>query len=172
VCSDPGVPSPTITVSASICSSLCSIDDVHSRCAGVCAENLEVVQHATASKILLEGSTAVGVEYVVGNDSSSETEVVFANKEVILSAGSFGSPKILMVRFFYRRSSFRVCSTCTKPSCIPVGLLLREYACTNCQDVIELRCVLQLSGIGPAKALEELGISPLADLPVGQEAHV
>jgi hypothetical protein len=31
---------------------------------------------------------------------------------------------------------------------------------------------MQLSGIGPAETLEEFGISVLADLPVGQDAHV
>jgi hypothetical protein len=32
-------------------------------------------------------------------------------------------------------------------------------------------CV-QLSGIGPAETLEEFGIPVLADLPVGEDAHV
>jgi hypothetical protein len=31
---------------------------------------------------------------------------------------------------------------------------------------------VQLSGIGPAETLEEFGIPVLADLPVGEDAHV
>jgi choline dehydrogenase-like flavoprotein len=54
-----------------------------------------VIQDVTVSKVLIEGSTAVGVEYFSGN--SSDTEVLLAANEVILSAGVFGSPKILMV---------------------------------------------------------------------------
>jgi choline dehydrogenase-like flavoprotein len=55
-----------------------------------------VIQDVTVSKVLIEGSTAVGVEYLEGN--STEPEILLAAKEVILSAGAFGSSKILMVR--------------------------------------------------------------------------
>ena len=65
--------------------------------AGLCGDNLEVVQGATVSKILLEGSTAVGVQYVLGNDSAAEPEVVMAAREVVLAAGPYNSPKLLMV---------------------------------------------------------------------------
>ena len=56
-----------------------------------------MVQEATVSKVLLEGSTARGVEYLVGGDSANPL-VVKAAKEVLLSAGVYGTPKILMVR--------------------------------------------------------------------------
>lgn len=64
---------------------------------GACSGNLQVVQEATVSKVLLEGSIAVGVEYLVGGDSA-KPQVVLAAKEVLLSAGAYSSPKILMVR--------------------------------------------------------------------------
>lgn len=64
---------------------------------GACSKNLRMVQGATVSKILLDDSTAVGVEYIIGNDSAAEPHVVFAVKEVIVSAGSYGSPKLLML---------------------------------------------------------------------------
>jgi hypothetical protein len=57
-----------------------------------------VLQDVTVSKVLVKGSTAVGVEYLEGN--SSDPEVLLAAKEVILSAGVFASSKILMVRPF------------------------------------------------------------------------
>ena len=77
------------------------------RCgAGACSDNLRVVQDATVSKVLLEGSTAVGVEYLVGGDSAPQ--VVRAAKQVVLSAGVFGTPKILMVRTH---------ATCTSNAC-------------------------------------------------------
>ena len=52
-------------------------------------------------------------------------QVVEAVQEVLLTAGPYGSPKLL-----------------------------------------------QLSGVGPASLLEELGIDVVADLPVGEQAHV
>jgi choline dehydrogenase-like flavoprotein len=64
--------------------------------AGECSDNLQVIQNITVSKVLFEGSTAVGVEYVQGN--SADPEILLAANEVILSAGVFGSSKILMVR--------------------------------------------------------------------------
>ena len=66
-------------------------------CAGACSGNLQVVQEATVSKVLLEGSTAVGVEFLVGGESAAP-QVVVAAREVVLSAGVYATPKILMVR--------------------------------------------------------------------------
>jgi choline dehydrogenase-like flavoprotein len=53
--------------------------------------NLKVVTRATTSRVLMENGRAVGVEYLVGN----ERKVVRARKEVIVAAGTFGSPQLL-----------------------------------------------------------------------------
>ncbi|KAJ7195916.1 alcohol oxidase [Mycena pura] len=75
----------------------------NTRCSAACAyytpfadrTNLVVITNATVSRILWANSTgelvAVGVEYLVNN----ETLTVGASKEVILSAGTIGSPKVL-----------------------------------------------------------------------------
>lgn len=55
--------------------------------------NLTVVTNATVHKILFEGKTAVGIEY----GSKGHAFQIGARKEVILSAGAFGSPQILML---------------------------------------------------------------------------
>jgi 4-pyridoxate dehydrogenase len=78
--------------------------------------NLTVATNALALQILFRGTRAGGVSYAQGND----TVHAFADREVILSAGTFNTPQLLM-----------------------------------------------LSGIGPAAHLEEMGITPLVDLPVG-----
>lgn len=57
-------------------------------------KNLTVLTHAPAKQILIENDKAVGVEYFTGK---STTEKAFANKEVILSAGAFASPQLLML---------------------------------------------------------------------------
>ena len=56
-------------------------------------ENLKIIVNAHVEKINFEGKKAVGVNYYVGQKINSVT----ANKEVILSAGSIGSPHILQV---------------------------------------------------------------------------
>ncbi len=56
-------------------------------------KNLSVITNALAQRVLLEGKKAVGIEYV----KTGRTEQVNANKEVILSAGSIGSPHLLQM---------------------------------------------------------------------------
>jgi len=76
--------------------------------------NLRVKTHALSAKIIMEGKRARGIAYYQG----STLKEVRARREVILSAGAFGSPHLL-----------------------------------------------QLSGIGPAKELQALGIELVHDLP-------
>ena len=57
-------------------------------------QNLTVITNAHAKQILVENDRAKGVEYI---NAQKSTIKVLANKEVILSAGSFQSPQILML---------------------------------------------------------------------------
>jgi choline dehydrogenase-like flavoprotein len=55
--------------------------------------NLRVETHAHATRVLFEGKRAVGVEYLKGN----ERKMLRARREVIISAGAFQSPQLLML---------------------------------------------------------------------------
>ena len=55
--------------------------------------NLHVITQAHVTKVVFEGKRAVGVEYV----KNGRLETMRAQKEVILSAGTIGSPHILML---------------------------------------------------------------------------
>ena len=81
--------------------------------------NLTIITGAQALQVLVEGSSgraeAFGIKY---RKTSGESEVIFAKKEVILSAGAVGSPHLLL-----------------------------------------------LSGIGPRRELEALGLNCLVDSP-------
>jgi choline dehydrogenase-like flavoprotein len=55
--------------------------------------NLRVETQAHATRIIFEGKRAVGVEYMQGK----EKKVLRARREVILSAGAFHSPHLLML---------------------------------------------------------------------------
>ena len=56
-------------------------------------KNLTIVTGALVTKVVLEDKVAKGVEYVV----NGKTETAAASNEVILSAGSIGSPHILQL---------------------------------------------------------------------------
>ncbi len=55
--------------------------------------NLTIVTGAHVTKIITDEKRAVGVEYIL----KRRAESVRANREVILSAGAFGSPQLLML---------------------------------------------------------------------------
>jgi 4-pyridoxate dehydrogenase len=55
--------------------------------------NLTVVTNALATRVLMRGTTATGVEYVEGG----QTIQALAGMEVVLAAGAFNTPQILML---------------------------------------------------------------------------
>lgn len=55
--------------------------------------NLKVVTQALSSRIVIEGGAATGIKYQQG----SESRVAKARREVIVSAGAFGSPQLLLL---------------------------------------------------------------------------
>ena len=55
--------------------------------------NLEVRTHAHVRRVVFEGKRAIGVEYT----RAEKTEQVRAAKAVVLCAGAFGSPQLLML---------------------------------------------------------------------------
>ncbi len=56
--------------------------------------NLSVMLHTMATRVIVEGKRVVGVEVVQGN--SRATSVLRAEREVVMSSGAMGSPKLLM----------------------------------------------------------------------------
>jgi len=55
--------------------------------------NLSVITQAHTQRILLEGKSAVGAEFL----KEGQTQQVKARREVILSGGAYGSPQLLML---------------------------------------------------------------------------
>ncbi|MFJ6263060.1 GMC family oxidoreductase [Rhodococcus erythropolis] len=56
-------------------------------------ENVEVITGAMVRRVVLDSGTAVGVEYI----HEGQLHTAVADREVILSAGAYNSPKILML---------------------------------------------------------------------------
>ena len=63
------------------------------RCTPSLTRHVQVLTYALASKVLLERGEATGV----GVERFGQNLAYFARKEVVLSAGSIGSPQILML---------------------------------------------------------------------------
>ncbi|TCD66629.1 hypothetical protein EIP91_001096 [Steccherinum ochraceum] len=62
-------------------------------------KNLQVVAGAHVKRIIIENGRAVGVEYVsnaqVNPDATTASTIAYAKKQIVVSAGSWGSPAIL-----------------------------------------------------------------------------
>ncbi|CDF37821.1 unnamed protein product [Chondrus crispus] len=91
---------------------------------GRCRRNLRLIQGTTVTRVLLDNSTvprAIGVEYVDSKDTRlTNKNVLLASKEVILSAGPFGSPKLLQLSGIGPRSHLQAANVETRVD-LPVG---------------------------------------------------
>ena len=65
---------------------------------GACATRLRLIQSATVSRVVVEGGRAVGVQYIKTDaPEGKQLRRITAKKEVILSAGPYGSPQVLQL---------------------------------------------------------------------------
>lgn len=60
--------------------------------------NVTLLSNTQVSKVLFDGQRASGVEYIL---ESGEKQQVEAKEEVIVSCGSLGSPKALLLRYSF-----------------------------------------------------------------------
>ncbi len=116
--------------------------------------NLDVMTHAQAERILFDGKTASGVQFLRNGTPSK----VSATREVILSSGSIGSPQLLQL------------------SGIGPGALLQEHGIDvlhdapdvggNLQDHLQIRCAYKIQG---AKTLNVLSSTLWGKAKIGLE---
>jgi choline dehydrogenase len=86
--------------------------------------NLTIITNASAKQILIENDRATGVEYYSGKTT---TEKVFANKEVILSAGAFASPQLLMLSGIGDADELKKHGIVCKKNLMGVGKNLQDH---------------------------------------------
>jgi choline dehydrogenase len=91
--------------------------------------NLTIQTNAQVSKILLENDRAIGVEVLKKNDAIDQ---IFATKEVILSAGAFQSPQILMLSGIGDKDELQKLGIETKIDLPGVGKNLQDHLFFNC----------------------------------------
>ncbi len=59
--------------------------------------NLEIRSHARATRVLIEGSRCTAVRYRHGANANGPERLAHARRAIVLCAGTFGSPKLLML---------------------------------------------------------------------------
>ena len=84
--------------------------------------NLHVTLTTHATRLILKGTTAVGVEYVRG----SSKESAYADREVILCCGTFNSPQLLMLSGIGPSAHLRAMGIETVVD-LPVGNNLQDH---------------------------------------------
>jgi len=106
-------------------------------------KNLTVLTNTHTKKIIVENGKAAGIEVMTGKNVSQE---IRATKEIILSAGSFASPQLLMLSGIGDRDELKT---------------------------LGIPCIQHLPGVG--KNLQDhlfYPVSGLAKLPLGQNHHI
>lgn len=98
--------------------------------------NLKVLLNTITLRIILQGNKASGVEIATGN--SSQREIMLAGKEVILCAGAFGSPKLLMLSGIGPQQHLQQLAIEIKH--------VREGVGTNLQDHLDLFAIAECTG--------------------------
>ena len=89
--------------------------------------NLKVLTRAHSAKIDLDGRRASGVQYFVGN----ELQRVRARREVILSAGAYGSPQLLMLSGIGRGAELQAMGITVAHELPGVGQNLQDHITSN-----------------------------------------
>jgi 4-pyridoxate dehydrogenase len=85
-------------------------------------KNLQVETNAHTTRVLLEGTRATGIEYV----QSGETRRAEASREVILAAGAFNTPQLLMLSGIGPAEHLRSLGI-TVAADLPVGKNLQDH---------------------------------------------
>ncbi|ULQ50925.1 GMC family oxidoreductase [Flavihumibacter fluvii] len=86
--------------------------------------NLRVITHAMVKQILIEGNRATGVEYITAKGHSQKAR---ASKEVILSAGAFQSPQLLLLSGVGDAATIRSKGITVKKELPGVGQNLQDH---------------------------------------------
>lgn len=91
--------------------------------------NLDVITEAQVTRVVFDDdtNTAIGVEY----EKLGKTLSAMASKEVIISAGTFGSPKLLMLSGIGPRMDLELNGIRTRVNCPGVGQNLQYHPETH-----------------------------------------
>ncbi|SEM20453.1 GMC family oxidoreductase N-terminal domain-containing protein [Bradyrhizobium sp. OK095] len=105
--------------------------------------NVHVQTHAHATEIIFEGKRAVGVRYTKGGKGGTPVEIR-ANKEVILSGGTYNSPQLLQLSGIGSPELLQAHGIAVRQA-LPVGEGLQDhYAPRTVARVKDIRTINEL----------------------------
>ena len=117
-------------------------------------KNLHIISKCEVNKLILQNTKVKGVEV----KRNGKIEEIFVNKEIVLSAGSIGSPKILELSGIGNPKLLSDLGIETKVKSINVG--------ENLQDHLQLRVIYQLEN---AETLNQKANSLFGRIAIGLE---
>ncbi|UFH55332.1 GMC family oxidoreductase [Spirosoma sp. KNUC1025] len=98
--------------------------------------NLKVITHAYTTQILLQHDRAIGVEFITGKNL---TQRAMVRKEVILSAGAFQSPQLLMLSGIGPADALRAVGIKVRKELPGVGQNLQDHVFTGISSLSSQR---------------------------------
>ncbi|MFD2932292.1 GMC family oxidoreductase [Spirosoma flavum] len=129
--------------------------------------NLKVITHAHTKQILIQNDRATGVEFKTGKN---QTQQATARKEVILSAGAFHSPQLLMLSGIGPVDALRSVGIRVKKELPGVGQNLQDHVFTGISSLSSKRgssANFHLKPINQLKALAQFLINKTGPLTSG-----
>ncbi|QIB41281.1 choline dehydrogenase (plasmid) [Rhizobium oryzihabitans] len=108
--------------------------------------NLAIVTGATVTRLIMDGSTIQGVEYEIGG----VVKKAMAGKEVVLSAGAFDTPKILMLSGIGDTDTLKAHDIACRVHLPGVGRDLQDHVAVAIQYTTT-------KSVSPTKQLSKLG---------------
>ncbi|UYG00659.1 GMC family oxidoreductase [Halomonas sp. GD1P12] len=115
---------------------------------------LSVMTHSQVTNVLFDGNRAIGVELF--NSKSGAKEKIYANKEVILSAGAINTPKILNLSGIGDSQALEKLGITPVVDLPGVGKNLKDHYSIRISNQIENAVTINEKAKGPRLALEVL----------------
>jgi len=121
--------------------------------------NLTIITDALAHRVIFDGERAIGVE-ISSRGPGSELEVIRAEREVILSAGSYGSPHLLLLSGVGPAAGLSPWGIPVVQE-LPVGQGLQDHVLSAVNYLSDEESLITAASPANLAALREAGIGPL-----------
>ena len=116
--------------------------------------NLTVITRALTKQVILRNDRATGVEFVTGKN---QTQTATATKEVIVSAGAFQSPQLLMLSGIGPADMLRSAGVTLKKELPGVGQNLQDHLFSGVSTLCSQRGISSNFHLKPLNQLKALG---------------
>ncbi|MDB5239476.1 MAG: choline dehydrogenase [Spirosoma sp.] len=116
--------------------------------------NLTVIVRALTKQVILKNDRAIGVEFITGKN---QTQTATAAREVILSAGAFQSPQLLMLSGIGPADALRSAGVVVRKELAGVGQNLQDHLFSGVSSLCSQRGISSNFHLKPLNQLKALG---------------